>query len=417
LYLHTLRMESFGIIAFTHAGIGLDSLSHFHVEQESVAAKMHELKVLLDLEEIMYLSTCNRVEFIMVSEGEFDSAWVIKLVRFFQADWDKARCQMVAKKAKHWQGINAMNHLIEVACSLDSMVLGEREIITQVRNAHEFSRSNQLSGDTIRIAIKHTIETAKKVYTETFIAQKSVSVVALAYKQFAAQNISKDAKILVVGAGVTNQNLCRFLGENGYKNLTVFNRTFDKAKILAEKYGGVAHPLNELAEYTEGFDVLVSCTGANKAIVTAEIFTKLNLGDTHKKCVIDLAVPQDVDENAVEAFDMNYISVQSLQNIASEHLQTRRKELLKVRQIIFNALEEFKHLFEMRKVELKIRHIPIKVKEIRSTAMNEVFSKEIDQLDANSRETLDKILDYMEKKYVSVPMLMAKELVVKSTKS
>ena len=99
-----------------------------------------------------------------------------------------------------------------------------------------------------------------------------------------------------------------------------------------------------------------------------------------------------------------------MKKIADVNLKERRKELIKVRQIIYDAVEEFKEIFKLRQVELKMRSIPEKVKEIRALAVNEVFSKELKDMDENAKQVLEKILDYMEKKYISVPMVMAKEM-------
>jgi glutamyl-tRNA reductase len=114
------------------------------------------------------------------------------------------------------------------------MIVGEREIITQVRNAFELCKKNGLTGDFIRILLRHTIETAKRVYTETTIATKPVSVVSLAYHKLRDMNISLDARFLIIGAGVTNTNMSKFLRNHGFKKFTVYNRTLSKAENLAK---------------------------------------------------------------------------------------------------------------------------------------------------------------------------------------
>lgn len=405
-------MERFNVIAFTHAGIGLKELGNFHLETEVIAPKMKALKQSLHLSEIMYLSTCNRVEFIFVSEDAVDEGFIKNLIMAFKPAISPTQLENVSKKARHWMGINAVNHLIEVASSLDSMVLGEREIITQVRNAYSFSKEHQLSGDTIRIVIRQTIETAKRVYTETSIAQKSVSVVSLAYQELMKIDLPKKAKILLIGAGVTNQNICKFLSKDGYSNIVVFNRSIENARKLTETFDGQAKALNELATYKDGFDVIITCTSSKAPVLTKEIYTAI-LADHKTKTIVDLAVPNDVAETVYSAFPVRYISVESLKAQSEKNLLIRRKELLKARHIIFESLEAFKSIFEMRQVELKMREIPRHVKAIRKKAIHEVFSKEVDELDEKSKAVLDKILNYMEKKYVSVPMIMAKEMLTK----
>ena len=375
---------------------------------------MTQLKDELNLSEIMYLSTCNRVEFIFVAEAAADGNFVRKFVSTFNDHWTWDHVETIAKKARYWNGINAVNHLVEVASSLDSMVLGEREIISQVRNAYNHSKETGLSGDTIRIVVRQTIETAKRVYTETSISKKSVSVVSLAYQELMqnAEKIKKNARILVIGSGVTNQNMCKFFKKDGYENLVIFNRTLANAQKLADILGGEAKALKDLANYSEGFDVIVTCTGASGTVLTRDIYQSI-LTDNKKKYIVDLAIPNDVEEAVYNAFPVNYISVDSIKRISDQNLLARKKELLKVRQIIFDALEEFKSIFEMRQIEIKMRAIPNHVKEIRTKAINEIFSNDIESLDDNAKDVLDKVLNYMEKKYVSVPMIMAKEMLKK----
>lgn len=405
-------MVRFNVIAFTHNSIGLDEIGKFHLETESIVDCMNKIRKEMNLTEIMYLSTCNRVEFIFVAEEKVDDDFLALFLKAFNSEWDHRRIQIYIDKAKCWNGINAVNHLIEVASSVDSMVIGEREIITQVRSAYEFSRKNNLSGDIIRVVIRQTIETAKKVYTETTIANKPVSVVSLAYHSLNEKYLELDARVVIVGAGVTNTNMCRFLKKHGFRNYTIYNRSIENAEVLARFTGGIAKPLAELNEHSSGFDILVTCTGSQDRIITPEIYKKLIGDDKSKKVVVDLAVPADLDPKLLKKYPIDYISVEFLKTIADNNLKERKRELIKVRQIIYEAVEEFKEIFKMRQVELKMRSIPERVKEIRSTAVNQVFSKELSQLDAGSKEVLEKILDYMEKKYVSVPMLMAKEMLI-----
>ena len=403
-------MLRFNVIAFTHHTIGVDEIGKFHLEEDQIVTKMEHLKSQMNLEEIMYLSTCNRVEFVFVTKLEVDNAFTAHFLNEFNEDWDEEHISNLIQGSKSWNGINAVNHLIEVASSLDSMVIGEREIITQMKGAFEFARVHDLSGDTIRLVMTQVIQTAKRVYTETDIATKPVSVVSLAYHELVNRKLPLDAKILFVGAGVTNTNMGRFLKKHGYTNFTIFNRSLERAEQLAEMLEGSANALADLNQYQDGFDLLVTCTAASEHIIGKDIYASMINGDSSKKIVIDLAVPADLDPSVKDEFNVDHISVEYLKTISENNLEERKKELIKVHQIIYEAVEEFKEIFKMRQIEIKMRTIPERVKEIRSTAINEVFNKDIEQLDDNSKEVLEKILNYMEKKYVSVPMLVAKEM-------
>jgi glutamyl-tRNA reductase len=128
--------------------------------------------------------------------------------------------------------------------------------------------------------------------------------------------------------------------------------------------------------------------------------------------VIDIALPQDLDPQIEQSYPVTHISVNVLQKISNENLKERTKEIAHVEMILNQAMEDFETLYRTRKVELAMREVPEKVKEIRSTAVNEIFKKEIENMDDQSREVLEKVLGYMEKKYMSVPMIMAKDILI-----
>ena len=404
-------MLRFNVIAFTHHTIGVDEIGKFHLENDEIKSRMQQLKDQLNISELMYVSTCNRVEFVFVTKVEVDQSFITHLLNEFNSNWDQKDLQHLLDNVKMWNGINAVNHLIEVSSSLDSMVIGEREIITQMKDAFEFARKNELSGDTIRIVMRQVVQTAKRVFTETSIAEKPVSVVSLAYHELVNRGLSDDARVIFVGAGVTNTNMGRFLLKHGYKNFTVFNRSLSRAEQLATLLAGTPKKLNDIQEYKDGFDLLVCCTAASGHPINNEIYTSLLNGDKSEKIIIDLAVPSDLDPLVKERNHIDHISVEFLKTISENNLKSRKKELIHVRQIIFEAVEEFKEIFKMRQVEIKMRSIPEKIKEIKQNAIENIFSKDLEKLDDESREVVDKILNYMEKKYVSVPMIMAKEIV------
>jgi glutamyl-tRNA reductase len=205
----------------------------------------------------------------------------------------------------------------------------------------------------------------------------------------------------------------RFLKKHGFKTFAVFNRTLSKAELLAEELGGKAHGLSALANYTQGFDVIISCTGAEQHVITPALYQNLLQGESQRKTVIDLAIPQDLHPFIVDHFPVKHISVSYLQKISNENLQERAKELAHVAKILKEAQREFEELFQIRQVELAMSSVPEQIKRIKSDALNEIFKEDIDALDPQSRMVLDKVLGYMEKKYIAGPMKLAKEIMVK----
>lgn len=407
-------MNTIHILAFTHRNFSVNEVGQLHIEEVNQQARLQALKRELELDEILFLSTCNRVEFIFVTDRLVHLSFLEQFFQSLYPEFDAHQVQHFSNAAFHFQGEEAMEHLLCVASSVDSMVVGEREIITQVRSAFEHCKKMGLTGDTIRIMIRHTIETAKRVYTETSIARKPVSVVSLAYHKLRDLNVPLDSRILIIGAGVTNTNMSRFLRKHGFTNFHVFNRTFEKAERLAADLNGVAHPLSELKSFDGGFDVIITCTGSEHHILSPEIYEHLLQGDKGRKVVIDIAIPQDLSPEIVNKHKVIHISVEVLQKISNENLKERSKEIQHVEEIIAEARVEFRSIHHARSIEIAMRAVPNKVKEIRATAVNEVFRNELDALDSNSRETLEKVIGYMEKKYMSMPMLMAKEILLKN---
>jgi glutamyl-tRNA reductase len=401
------------IIAFTHKNTDINDIGRYHVEESAVKSRLEDLKGAMAIDELLYISTCNRVEFVLCTEKEINQVYLKRFFQAFNPEFTPADFEHALNNAQIFESESALEHLFSVASSIDSLVVGEREIITQVRNAYEKCNELGLTGDMIRLAIKSTIEVAKEVYTHTNIAKNPVSVVSLAYRKLRALNVKLDARFLIIGSGVTNTNMAKYLKKHKFANFTVFNRTLANAQKLAEELNGKAFPLSELENYKEGFDIIVTCTGSSDSIITPAIYKNLVGNDRSKKVVIDLAIPNDLDSEILNNYDVNLIAINNLQEIAKENLSAREQEMQACKAIILKNIESFRQTVKTRKVELAMSEVPKKVKEIRETA-NEVFAKELENLDVESKEVLDKILAYMEKKYISVPMKMAKDILSKS---
>ncbi len=406
-------LNALHIIAFTHKNLAVSEIGQLHIDPENQKVLLTGAKQAFDLEELMYLTTCNRIEFALVSNQTLDSDFVDRFIQSVYPHISDENRMRLVQNAEIFQGINAVKHQLSVASSVDSMVVGEREIITQVRKAYDDSQKNGLTGDTLRLMMRHTIETAKRVYTETSIAKRPVSVVSLAYHQLRDMNVPLDSRILIIGAGVTNTNMGKFLRKHGFTNFNVFNRTFSKAELLANDLHGVAHPLSSLNEFSQGFDIIISCTGSEHHILTPEIYSNLLQDETNRKVVIDIAIPQDLSPEIKESHSVHHISVEVLQKISNENLKVRSREIEHVQLIIDEAVYEFEHIFKERSVEIAMRAVPTKVKEIKHNALNEVFKNDVSNLDDESRKVLENVIGYMEKKYMSMPMLMAKEILLK----
>lgn len=405
-------MNHFKIIAVTHKHFDSADIGKFHIDEKEWKNRLSDLKTKMGIDELMFLSTCNRVEFLINTARPVDKSFAKQFIFSVYPEMKMEDAEKAISSAAIFENEEALNHLFNVASSLDSLVVGEREIITQVRNAYELCHNLDLTGDLLRLIVQKTIECAKEVYTKTNIANKPVSVVSLAYRKLKDLHLKPDARFLIIGAGVTNSTMGKYLKKHGLTNFVVFNRTLSNGEKLARELGGKAFPLEDLQKFKGEFDVMVSCTGSSLPVITKEIYSSLIGNDTGKKIIVDLAVPGDLDKKILDEFNVRSITIENLKSIAEQNLRERENEMDACRKIIAHHITEFHRLFKARKVELAMGDVPKKMKEIKEIAVNEVFAKEIERLDAQSKETLDKVIAYLEKKYISMPMKMAKEILI-----
>ncbi len=396
-------LRSYSVLSISHKNTSLEDVGRFHMEHSD--PKLKSLKINLGLSELYYLSTCNRVEFYGYGKISEEAAQVL-----CDTVLDSYPGYLV-DKIRVYQGEIAARHLFQVASSLDSLVVGEREIITQVRTSFEKSKKNNLSGDLIRLLLRKTIETAKRIYTETNIATNPVSVVSLAYRKLRNFDLPLDANIVVVGSGITNTTLCRFLRKHGFKNFKIYNRTLSNAESLAEEIGGSAHPLSELKDFNGKCDILLSCTSAPDSVITSSIFERLKKENSKRIVAIDLAIPHDISAR-IPKEDMQLININELRDEADKNIKMRESELEKCEEIIDECFSEFKGMYAERKVERLMKDVPTQIKEIRRKTQEEVFGKDWQKLDEESQELISKMLDYMEKKCISIPMKTAKQIML-----
>lgn len=407
-------MKYLKVIAFTHKQIELKELGKLVICQENLTEKLHEVKARFNIDEIFYLATCNRVEFVLSTPQKVDKQFAHQFIDALEIGLCTHAMGTFLDAASIYEEHAAMEHLLRTSCSLESLIVGEKEILAQLRKAYDKGREAGLTGDKLRLIMECVVKTAKEVYTHTNISKNPISVVSLAYRKLKDLKLCANARILIIGAGETNRNISKYLQKHKFSNFSVFNRTLSKAQQLAGDLGGEAFELEDLKNYKKGFDVIITCTSAVEPIITPEIYTSLLSGETDRKTIVDLAIPNDTAAEVLEQFEVNFIEVHSLNEVAKKNLQERYHELTHAEAIIDQNINDFLVMLKQRKIELAMRQVPEKIKEIRHNAVNTVFADEVQSLDKESREILEKVMNYMEKKYISVPMIMAKDIMINS---
>ena len=290
-----------------------------------------------------------------------------------------------------------MRHLMRVASSLESMVLGEREILTQVREAFDLAMKHRLAGDRLRVTGRSVVETAKKVFTDTDVATQAVSVNSLGWQAFKAWNLPQDESILMIGAGATNTSVGRFLSKAGYHNVHVLNRSLDRAQALADiLHTSKVGTLEALPEaLAAGPKAIVICTGSDQALLTGEHARMLPAGPLN---VLDLGVPSDLDASFRERPELTVVDMTALKEIADQNLAIRATEVGKCESLLEAGLMEYIERLQAREVELALIELPNMIKAIRDTAMGDIFAEDLEGLDAEARQVVERIVAYLEKK-------------------
>jgi glutamyl-tRNA reductase len=406
-------MHRYKVVTISHKTTQLQSLKDFLVvdtcDTDFPADALARIKRVLGIEELLYLNTCNRITFFFTTEAKVNDEYLSRLLMEVNPAFTEEVAQKHSAKALVFEGHQAIRHLFSVSASLDSLVLGEREILGQLKQAYQSSRRYHLSGDAIRLAIENCVLFAKKIYSETRIGEKPVSVVSLAFRELVNRGLSPSAKLFIVGAGQTNHLMANLLLKYGFEDVHVFNRTLARAEQLADRFkNGKAYTLDALNTIEERPSVLLTCTGAAEAVVFDDQLEHWGVQKGVPFTIVDLAVPADVHPGVRDRFSIDYIDVASLKKLAEQNMEFRHKELVAAYDLLDSFTAEFEGKFKERQLELALMDIPHQVKALKTKAVSEVFFKEIATLNPEAQDILMKVMDYMEKKYIAIPMTTAK---------
>lgn len=405
-------LTKFKLLTVTHRRTNLKDIGNYVVKASSDQAleyQLQHLKSQFGLEELLYLPTCNRVLYLMLTEHPVNEVFASHFFQSVNPDLSMEQLDKIEDQVMIYEGEEALHHLFQVAASIDSMVIGERQILRQLREAYEQCKAMNLTGDGIRLAFQQAVLAAKGVYAQTKIGEKPVSVVSLAIQKMLHRHLPKDARILLIGAGQTNQLVAKLLTKHHFNQVTVFNRSLERATSLANSFNGRAYSLDQLHTYQAGFDCLIVCTGSTEPVITPELYRHLLQGEEDVKLIIDLAIPNNVHEAVVRQFHLDYIEIEGLRQLAKENFAFREQEVQQALKILQNYIRDFSLVLKQRELELALRQLPEAIQSVRMRAQQEVFGKELAKLDEPTQALIDRMLTYMEKKCIGIPMKVAKE--------
>ncbi|HUB26040.1 MAG TPA: glutamyl-tRNA reductase [Tepidisphaeraceae bacterium] len=312
-------MRRLALLGLNHTTAPLDVREKLALSAEQVAAAIGQFRGQCAESEIVLLSTCNRVELYTTRppQGELaaESAWADWLGRFLAA-FRQTPLEVFQPFLYHKTAAAAAEHLFNVASSLDSMVLGETQILGQVRQAYETARQLGAAGPVLHPLFQRAAAVGKQVHTETPLAEGRLSVasVAVDYARRIFDTFA-DKSVLCVGAGKMSALVLRHLSELQPGRLIVCNRDVEKARALAATFHGVAHDLESLPDHLAAADIVVSGTGSPKPLMTRAMFETVMKRRRYKPVfVIDIALPRDVEPSVGEMDNVYLYNLDDLQH-------------------------------------------------------------------------------------------------------
>ncbi len=304
----------------------------FNPDRLSVALK--EMLSVVQCREVAILSTCNRTELYIVQEGD------VKITQERLVQWLESYHNVPASiilPSLYWhQDQQAVNHMMRVACGLDSLVLGEPQILGQMKQAYSQAKAAGSMALVMDRLFQRTFGVAKQVRTETEIGASAVSVafasVNLAKHIFASLN---KTKVLLVGAGETIELVAKHLYENNVGKITVANRTIERATKMAKQIGAEVITLAQIPEHMSQADIVISSTGSTLPIIGKGMVEKALTKRRHQPIfMVDLAVPRDIEEQVGDLDDVFLYTVDDLQSIIAQNLENRRKAAVEAESIV-----------------------------------------------------------------------------------
>ncbi len=325
------------ILGLNHTTAPVEIREQVIYSGDDIARALAELVQLQGIDEAVILSTCNRTEFYLDS----DDGGVTALASWLKGDQSLSKDAEAALFTLNNE--EAIRHLFRVACGLDSMVLGEPQILGQLKDAFRQAKQSATVGSQLSRLFQHTFSVAKKVRTDTEIGSSPVSVayaaVNLANQFFAG--FSKHTALLI-GAGMTIELVARHLSSKGIGRMFVANRDFDRAQKIASQFGGFALPLSEIEGTLPDADILISSTASTEPIVTTEqMQSAIRARKRRPIFAVDIAVPRDLEAGIGELDDVYLYTIDDLDKVIVEGQSNREAAAVDADRILIEETQRY----------------------------------------------------------------------------
>ena len=373
---------------------------------DEAAGAMAAWRDVLPGAEGVLLSTCNRVEFYAATEETALPPCPALIARHL-ADSRDVPVDEVRPHLVTLRDDEAVDHLFRVAASLDSMVLGEPQILAQVKEAYELARGAESAGPLTHDCFQRALRVARRVASETDLHKHRVSIPSVAIADFASQIFERfdDKRVLVVGAGEMADETLRYLTDQGARRPVIVNRSEERAAALAAEWRGVAAPLDRLTDELRAADLVISATAAGAPILSLDEY-RLRVAPNREQrplFVLDLSMPRDFDPAIGGEPGVYLYSIDDLAAACERNRHARRRELPLAERIIAEERERFFVDARHRVSAPVIARLRQGLDEPKRAELDRLFNK-LPELDPAAREEIERFADRLVNKLLHPPM-------------
>ncbi|MEK7397773.1 MAG: glutamyl-tRNA reductase [Candidatus Poribacteria bacterium] len=376
-------------------------------DNSQLASMFDRLKSTGKIASCVILSTCNRIEIYATSK---DADAALSEVWKLLSDKSGIETEQLKEYLYNFTCQQAITHLFKVVSGLDSMILGEMEILGQVARAYQIACENSASNTVLNVLFQKALKLGKQIHTETRISNGASSVgsaaVELTKQVF---NDIQDCSILLIGAGETGRLVAQNLANNGASKVMVCNRSYDKAQELATQFNGCVVPFENLFQNMVNADLVVTCTSAPNYIITKEQLAHIMKMRDYKPIVlIDLAVPRNIEPELSQLKNTYLYNIDDLKDIVDECLKERKLEAEKAEKIIENALDSFARWLNNLHTVPVIKAMTQKGEDIRDSELEKAVRK-LGPITEREEKILRSMACSITSKMMNTPIVKLKE--------
>jgi glutamyl-tRNA reductase len=393
------------VVGCSHHNASVEMRERLAFSPEQAHDALSRLRLLYPGTETVVLSTCNRVELYFAAESAERFPSHHDVVEFL-AEFHGLDPIIVFNELFERTGEDAIRHLFTVAGSLDSMVVGEAQILPQVKEAYERATADNSTGPLTHAAFQAAIRVAKRIANETAINQKRVSVPSVAVADFAKKVFERfdDKQVLLIGAGEMGEETLRYLIDEGAKLITIVNRSIERANELAKKLAGEVAPWSDLKRLLAKADLVVTTTGATEPIITARDFRQIHHDRAqHPVFILDLAIPRDFEPAIADFAGVYLYCIDDLKETCQSNQRAREREWPKAERIIEDETAKFMAELHHRATGPTIRRLKEQADRVKADELARLLKK-LPGLDDAAKAEITQSLNRVVNKLLHPPL-------------